>query len=1101
MASSEPQSSWRCPQCQIEYAAPAKFCSACGRALHPAQARGRLAEAAGERRHITTMFCDIIGSTALSLSMDPEKYARLIQAYRDICSHSIANSGGVINKFMGDGILACFGYPRSHEDDAARACRAGLQIIGSMQQALPNLKVRIAAATGLVVSSDMVVIGAVEQHSMVGWTLNLAARLQERAPPGGMLIADETRLLVGEGFELQDFGSHELKGVDRPVRAWRVAGERRVESRFAARSWVGDDRLFGRQQELDVLLERWRSTRAGSGQLVMIYGEPGIGKSRLVHELRDRVAQVSSTTLLFQCASDQASSTLHPVTAHLAFAARITGKDSPAEKLDKLRALFGDYPEGARSLLPLMAELLAIPMAEADPAPDLTPAQRKARTLAALTDWMMHLAGRKPLLLVIEDYHWIDPTTAEWLDLALPRLETMPVLCTVTSRYERVEQNSPASHHGHAAELALSRLGHDESIQLITHLAAGKALPIEMVNAIMARTEGVPLFVEALTKSVLDSTLLSEREDGFVLNEPLEAVGIPMTLHDLLSARLDSLGPSKAVAQLGSVLGRSFTYEMLARLSEGPEDTLREALSRLVSADLLIAGGEVAEAGYTFKHALIQNAAYEGLLLSRRRSLHGQVARVLAAHSPEAVEAHPEQLAFHLTRAENFVDAACQWRRAGVLSAQRSANREAVLHFESALAMLERIPTATRDKQQELDALIGLTGALRATRGYAAPEVGDASRRALQLARSLGSDLGELQALNSIYSFYLVAAQYAEAEAAAQELREVAVRAGQDTYAMIGHRAVGAVSFHRGRLREAEESLQHALSLYDPERHAYLTTLYGSNHAETCACFLSLTKFALGKQSEAVNLQSWAVEHSRAINHAHSLAQALAYRGFLFCLAGDPERIEADSRSAMTLAGEHRLKLMETFAICTMTVAQATRAPSPERIAELEEAIARLHGLARNALRPFLLSLTAELCRRAGMIERGLALLDEADATIRQTTERWAEAEGRRVRGRLLADSGAIGAAETCFREAIAIAESQAAGSWRVRAATDLASLLRRCGSSDGANAASETASDEIGFALGSFGAWETVDTPPTEACLRNETALRTDRSVDAHAN
>ncbi len=545
-----------------------------------------LAQAAGERRHITTMFCDMIGSTALSLRMDPEEYSHLIQAYRDICSHSIANGGGVINKFMGDGILACFGYPRSHEDDASRACRAGLQIIGSMQQALPNLKVRIAAATGLVVSSEIFVIGAVEQHSIIGSTPNLAARLQERAPPGGMLIADETRLLVGEGFELEDFGSHDLKGVNHPVRAWRVVGERRVESRFAARSAERDDRLVGRRQELDVLLERWRSTRAGSGQLVMVYGEPGIGKSRLVHELREGVAREPSTTLLLQCASDQASSTLHPVTAHLAFAARITSRDSSVEKLEKLRALFDDYPEGG-SLIPLMAELLAIPMAEAQPGPALTPAERKARTLATLTDWVMHLAASKPVLLVIEDYHWIDPTTAEWLELALPRLETMPVLCIVTSRHAPTEQNSPANHHGHAIELALSRLGHDESIQLITRLAVGKALPVEMVDAIMARTEGVPLFVEALTKSVLDSPLISGREDGLVPNEPF---GIPDTLQDLLSARLNSLGSSKAVAQLGSVLGRSFSYEMLARVSEGSAEALGEALGRLVSADLLIAG-------------------------------------------------------------------------------------------------------------------------------------------------------------------------------------------------------------------------------------------------------------------------------------------------------------------------------------------------------------------------------------------------------------------------------------------------------------------------------------------------------------------------------
>jgi tetratricopeptide (TPR) repeat protein len=480
---------------------------------------------------------------------------------------------------------------------------------------------------------------------------------------------------------------------------------------------------------------------------------------------------------------------------------------------------------------------------------------------------------------------------------------------------------------------------------------------------------------------------------------------------------------------------------------------------------------ETDDSSYTFKHALIQSAAYEGLLLSKRRVLHARAADVLATHSREIVEAHPEHLAFHLTRAEKFEAAAREWQRAGVLSAERSANREAVFQFESALAMLEKIPVPGRDRQNELDTLIGLTGALRVTRGYAATEIGDASRRALCLARDIGSDIGELQALNSIYSYHLVAAQYAEAEAAAEQLLEAAVRAGQDTYTMIGHRAVGAVSFHRGRLRDAEASLERALSLYDPQRHAYLTTLFGSNHAETCACFLSLTKFALGAREEAIALQSWAVEHSRAINHAHSLAQALAYRSFLFCLAGDPERIEADSRDAMTLAGEHQFKLMAAFASCTLAVAGATKEPSPERNAAAERAIGRLHALARNALRPFLLTVAAELYRRVGMFEKGLALLNEADATMCQTTERWAEAESKRVRGLLLADSGTLAAAAGCFREAIAIAKSQAAKTWWERAAADLA-MLMALGRSD------ETSASAVA-------AWEPVDTPRRDCVTR----------------
>ena len=1008
--------------------------------MRPATEEAAAAGRGAERRNVTTLFCDVVGSTALSLRLDPEEYSGLIHAYRDICSRCITDGGGVIKWFMGDGILAMFGYPQSHEDDPARACRTGLQIIGELREALPSLSVRVAAATGLVVSSDWFGDLGGERHSIIGSVTNLAARLQERAPPGSLLISDEVRALAGEAFQFEDSGFHKLKGIEDPVRAWRIVGERRIESRFAARPSGGNVGLVGRGRELDALLDCWRSARAG-GRLITIFGEPGIGKSRLLHEFRERVAHEPSAALLFQCSSHRASTMLHPITDHLAYAARITPRDSAAERLEKLRVLFDGYPEGARSQLPIMAELLAIPTAGERPPLDLTPGQRKARTLSALTDWVTHLASAQRTLVMIEDYHWIDPTTAEWLELAMPRLQTMPVLCVVTSR---TQPGDLASQPSHALELELSRLAPDDSVQLITHLAAGKTLPVEMLDAIMARTEGVPLFVEALTKSVLDSALLSEREDDFILTGPLAGVGIPLTLQDLLSTRLDSLGSGKGVAQLGSVLGRSFSYEMLARVSKQPAEALRDALRRLIDADLLVAEGEAADTSFTFRHALIQNAAYESLLLSKRRSLHERVADVLVTHTREDVDAHPEDLAFHLTHAEKFAEAACEWQRAGVLSADRSANREAVLHFESALAMLERIPVQARDRQRELDVLVGLTGALRATRGYAAREVSDTSHRALQLARALRNEIGELQALAGIYSSHLVAAEHEEADATAHELLEAAVRVGRDDYTMTGWRATGAVAFHRGRLREAEVRLQHALSLYAPERHAHHTSIYGSNHAETCACFLSLTKFALGAREEAIALQSWAVEHSREIKHAHSLTQAYGYRAFLFCVAGDPERAEADARSAISLASEHRFKMLETFADLSLAVAHATMTPTPESIAAVEEAIARCRDIYLANLVPFMLTLAAELCGRIHMFEHGLALLDEADETMLQTTERWAEAETRRVRGRLLADSGAAGVAERCFRDAIDLAREQGSETWRSRAEADLVTFFRR---------------------------------------------------------
>ena len=998
-----------------------------------------------QRRQLTIMFCDLVGSTEIAQRIDPEEYGNLIWGYRKTCSRIINDAGGLVDRFVGDGILACFGYPEVHEDDPARACRAGLAIIDAIQlQRSPlALQVRIACATGLVVVGDMIGENVAEENSILGATPNLAARLQSCAVPGTLVITDETRTLIGRLFEVKSLGLQELKGIPNQVHAWEVL---RFESRFAARYEESRVRFIGRRHELEVLLNCWRLAERGAGQLACISGEPGIGKSRLVHALREEIADQPCTTLVYQCAAQYSSSVLRPVISQIEYAAKIALRDSPTERLSKLEDLLDLRRPDDETLVQLLAELMGIATTGRYEQLALSPQQRKARILAALFGRLAQLSALRPVLLVIEDIHWIDPTTRELIEYTISHFRELRVLIVLTSRIDR----EFGLHSGTAStNLSLARLSHVDAVELVSALTKGKAIPMEILNAIVARAEGVPLFIEEVTMTVLNSQLLLERDEEFVLARDMPALTIPTTLHDSLVARLEPLNSGKEVAQLAAVLGRSFPYALIAQLSQFPEDELRKSLHQLEAADLLVATGCPPEAVYTFKHALIQDAAYEGLLHSRRRDIHQRVAAVLDTNFHQLVDAQPELLAHHLTLAGRFADAARQWCKAGVLATERSANQEASVHFRTGLTTLDQIPVADRNPQLELEMLLRSAGALRATHGYAATEIGPLSERALDLARVLRSSDGELQAISGLYSFHLLRSEYASAEKAAKQLLEVATSAAQPNYVMVAHRALGVVSFYFGQLKRAEQSLQKALDLYDAEAHASLTAVYGADHAEMCACFLSQTKWVLGEVQDAIDLQSWAVEHARSIKHAHSIAQALVYRSFLYCLSGNAQCIEADGQGALTIAKEYGLKLMEVFAESTLSVARVLREPSIDRVTALSGAVDRLHSLAPNALRPYLLSVIADFYGRCGTPERGLALVEDADEVVRLTGECWAKAEIDRVKGLLLTYTGEHQLAETCFRQALETAQAQDARSWMRRCAADLALLLRQMGRAD----------------------------------------------------
>jgi len=589
------------------------------------------AKAEAERRQLTVVFCDLVGSTALSGQFDPEDYRDLIKSFQRAVSEAVRRLDGHIAKYLGDGILIYFGYPQAHEDDAERAIRSSLAALDAVHRLAlgpdARLDARIGIATGLVVAGDIVEEGVSETAAISGQTPNLAARLQGLACPGEIVISQSTHRLVAGIFDCESLGLQSLKGITPPTAAWRVRGQRQAESRFDAQHGAGLTEFVGRSDEVELLLRRWDRSKGGEGQVVLISGEPGIGKSRMTRHVRDRLAGDAHIGLKYQCSPYHTNSALYSIVSQLAFAAGIAADESAPAKLDKLEALLAKGASDVPSVAPFFADLLSIPYAGRYPALDLAPQVQKARTLEALKDQLLGLASRQPVFLVFEDLHWLDPTTQELLDLVVERIQDAPVLALMTFRSEYQPRWVGQSH---VTLMALSRLNRRQCTEMARNVLAQSALPAATFDEIVQRTEGVPLFVEELTRALLEGGMSGP---------------VPTTIQASLLARLDRLGAAKQVAQIGAVIGREFDHSLLAAVSSIPGPELDDALGRLVAAELVFRRGVPPEATYTFKHALVQDAAYETLLLSKRKQLHARTAGVLEQRFSAITEAQPELLA------------------------------------------------------------------------------------------------------------------------------------------------------------------------------------------------------------------------------------------------------------------------------------------------------------------------------------------------------------------------------------------------------------------------------------------------------------------------
>jgi class 3 adenylate cyclase/predicted ATPase len=855
-----------------------------------------------ERRQLTVMFCDLVGSTPLSTRFDPEDLRDIIGAYHRCVAETVARFAGFVAKYMGDGVLIYFGYPEAHEDDAERAIRAGLAAIDAVGRlATPErLNMRLGIASGLVVVGDLIGAGAALERGVVGETPNLAARLQALARPGTLVIAEGTRRQIGSLFEVEDLGPQPLAGFAEPQRAWRVIGESGVLSRFEALRSEATP-LVGRDEELDLLLRRWQQAKAGEGRVVLVAGEPGIGKSRLTAELGGNIAREPHTRLRYFCSPHHQDSALYPFIAQLERAAGFARDDTVEQKLGKLLGLLAAGARGDHEIQ-LLAELLSLPNSAADF--NFSPQRKREMLFEALLHQLEALSRSRPVLMVFEDAHWIDPTSRELLDLTLDRIARLPILLVVTFRpeFQHAWSGQPQ-----VTTLALNRLGGHDGAALVDRLAGNAGLGREIVDEIVERADGVPLFVEELTKAVLESGERDHRVAAVLAASPLPSLAIPPTLHASLISRLDRLGPvAKEVGQVGAVIGREFSYDLIEQVAQCPATELRLGLDRLTEAGLLFCRGLAPQSSYLFKHALVQDAAYSTLLRARRQELHARIAKVLEDRFPEIVDYQPEILAHHFTQA-GLADPAIEfWRRAGVRNIAQSAHSEAAAHLESALDLLGKLAPCEERNKRELELTLSLAVPLIAIHGFGSLRVEECALSAKELSDKLRQSSRRFAAQRVAWNSCLMRQPVPKTVTLARELVELAEEDEDPAKLAVAQRALGYSLFVAGEFGEAIERLQKGIALSDALSEREFA-VYGEHPGMVCRIYAGQAKILMGFPETAARLIDAAIAHARHEKNAHSLAWALAVAAHSCVTQHEAQATVRFASEAIDTAREHRL--------------------------------------------------------------------------------------------------------------------------------------------------------------------------------------------------
>ena len=1078
-----------CARCNFENPRSAKFCGECGQALisqavssppvtdraAPDQGISGTGETglqsapperrpvAADRRQVTVMFCDLVGSTLLSEQLDPEEWRDVLGAYQAACRQIIERFDGYIAKYLGDGLLVFFGYPTAHEDDAPRSLHTGLGILQAVQHLGARLgqplQIRIGIHTGLVVAGEV----GNDALDIVGTTPHIAARLQALAQPGTLVASAETCQLASGLFTTASLGPQTLRGVSESISVYRVVGEREARHPLESAVLPGLTPLTGREKEAGLLRERWEQVQERHGQVILLSGEAGIGKSRLIQALAERAAQTSAATLIeYRCSPYYQSSALYPLIDFLQRILNFKMDEPPPQKLDKLARALDRQGFSREAVLPLFAAMLSLPHPTDYPPLVGTPQQQKQQIQETLVTWLLQEAERQPLHCVVEDLHWADPSSLEFLGLLIEHIPRARILLLLTYR---PDFRPPWALRSHMTQMMLSRLPRKHIEVMITNVSRGKTLPAEVVEQIASKTDGVPLFVEELTKMVLESDFLKEEAERYILIGPLPNLAIPTTLHDSLMARLDRLAPVREIAQLGATLGREFSYELIKVVCPVPEADLHQALAVLVEAEILYQRGILPNAAYTFKHALIQDAAYQSLLKSKRQHYHEQIARTLAAYVSVSGDIHPELLAHHYTQAGLKEEALSYWYQAGERAVRQSANEEAIGHLQTGLALLDTLPLSPQHQRHELAFQTALGRSLMAARGSAASVVEQAYSRAQTLCEQFGDREQLFTILRGVWDHHLVRGALQRARELGEQL--VVLTAGT-TDALVqaeARFALGGTFFWLGELEASRvhigQGLPHTRHLDDAAAY-----MFGQHPEVGCLGYEILSLLILGYPEQAQ--QQWnrsLVDSAQERGHPLTLAYAHFFEAVFAQLRQEVSNVRTHAQAVIQLAHEQGSSYWLSMGTVLEGWARAVQGEATEGMTQIQHGLQEFRKTGAALVLPYFLGLFADTYAqksqgeglRAPLIEAGLASLAEALAWSERTGERIYAAELYRLKGTLLSQqaravdstsslpSDSCGRIADCFQHALSIARRQQAKLFELRAAISLNRFWQEC--------------------------------------------------------
>ncbi len=1017
-----------------------------------------------ERRQLTVMFCDLVGSTALSERLDPEDLREVVKAYQETCDTVIQRFEGTIMQFQGDGILVYFGYPVAHEDDPQRGILAALEILDELpklnnrlqQLCDVKLSLRVGIHTGLVVVGEMGRSGW-SQTLALGETPNVASRVQDFADPNTIVISEATLNLVKGFFNIQALGEYNCKGISRPLKIWRVVRKSGAQSRFeAAGSKLTP--LIGRNYEIDQLLERWATAKDGIGQVVLLKGEAGIGKTRLVEELKTRLEHDNPTLQEYRCSPFYKNTALYPVINLLEQWLHLRLEDSQKAKLTKIE-------DGVNALqkhtskaeaVALLANFLSVPLESRHAPLKMTPETQRQKTLEILRAVLLETSLTQPVLFIVEDLHWADPTTLDWLTMVIYHAAKTKVLALFTFR---PDFGPPWSAQSNLGNIQLDRLSGKQVGAVVQGVTGGKALPSEVTEQVVSRTDGVPLFVEELTKSLLESGLLRQQGNNYELAGSLPSLTIPTTLQDSLMARLDRLSTAKPVAQLGATLGREFSYHLLQAVSPLEGNILQKELTRLEDAELLFRQGVLTEAKYIFKHALIQEAAYESLLKGTRREFHHQIAEVLEDQFPSTAKSEPELLAHHYTNAARPEQAIPYWQQAGQRALKRSANPEAISHLSQGLTLLQTLPEDSERDQKELAMQMGLSPAYMITKGWGAVEVEKASKRAQALSKKLGDGQSLYAATWGLCFNYFLRGQMNDSLEMGKEVLRMAYMTDNPILHVGAHHAIGYSYHYRGNFTNALEHAEKGIRLFNLEQERAIVGLFQLSSTVALHEFCGGSLWMLGYPEKGLKHIEQAVALALTLEHPPSIAFAYGIGCYAYHSARDFDWVERASAETLKLAEKEVFQLWDTIALIYHGWAIAMKGRIKEGIEEIESGLENFRPTGTRICLPDMMTMLGEALWQAGRIEEALAALNEGirEATCPDRNEHFMEPELYRLKAEIFkqcaqAEPGTEKAtslfdqAESYFQKALCLTREQKARMLEIRAAVGLGRLWQSQG-------------------------------------------------------